>query len=77
MTLFDAQGRMIGKCLDTPNNFAAACVLCEDIAYGKVHYEFFGTTVRYADDPDIIDRMVFLANDDTALEYHKRKIKFY
>ena len=42
--LYNKDNEEIGTCLDTPNNFAVACMLNDNVQYGKAYYnlEFKG-----------------------------------
>lgn len=76
MFLFDKNGKEIGTCMDTPNSFAVACVMNSRVAYGKAHYQFFGTTVRKRDEKDNLDRVATYRNrrfESTKEEYDRLK----
>ena len=67
-------------CLDTPNNFAVACMLNDNVQYGKAYYQFFGETIKQRKDKDISDRisvyqkLVSLENKDTLEEINRHKL---
>lgn len=55
--LYDKDNNNIGNCLDTPNAFAYACLLNDNVVKGIAKYTYFEDNVRLANDPDIIDRI--------------------
>ena len=70
--LYDKKNNLVGECLDTPNNFAAACKIDSRIHKGVTHYQYFGDNERFANDEDIQSRIKWL-----NLSYHKQHIKIY
>ena len=44
--LYDKENNLIGSCMDTPNNFAVACLINAKVAYGKTYYPCFGEDIR-------------------------------
>lgn len=82
LMLFDAKGNEIGKCLDTPNAFAIACYLYDDISFGTAYYQYFGRTQRNRNDSDTAERIEMfrqcVKNGFTdTVEAMKRDIKMY
>lgn len=47
MFLYDKNDNQLGTCLDTPNNFAIACILNKNVHYGVAYYPLFGTNKKY------------------------------
>lgn len=56
--LYDKNNNNIGSCLDTPNAFAYACFLNDNVVKGVANYHLFGQSTRLAHDKDIIDRII-------------------
>lgn len=85
MTLYDVNNNYIGECLDTPNNFAVACLINDKVEYGKAWYQYFGEVIRSRHYEDISDRINIYKklsekkHIDTINEInkHKEMIKFY
>lgn len=60
MALFDKDNNIIGRCFDTPNAFAYACVLSDKVIKGKAYYKYFGddeATIRERNSEDNKERM--------------------
>lgn len=55
--LYDKDNKEIGTCLDTPNNFAVACMLNDNVQYGKAYYQFFGETIKQRKDKDTLEEI--------------------
>ena len=78
--LYDKNNKEIGTCLDTPNNFAVACMLNDNVQYGKAYYQFFGETIKQRKDKDILDRisvyqkLVSLEDKGTLEEINRHKL---
>lgn len=82
LVLTDNQDKQIGTCLDTPNNFAVACMLNDKVCKGKAHYQLFKTECKYRNDDDIQERIKSYEKfKDNILkqeyEHHKKFINFY
>lgn len=80
--LLDKNGSDIGRCLDTPNSFAVACMLSNKVVYGKTYYQYFPTKYHYKTDDDIQQRIKSYEKfKDTSLKEefnkHKQFIKIY
>lgn len=78
--LYNKDNEEIGTCLDTPNNFAVACMLNNNVQYGKAYYQFFGETIKQRKDKDISGRisiyqkLVNLEDKDTLEEINRHKL---
>ena len=78
--LYDKNNKEIGTCLDTPNNFAVACMLNDNVQYGKAYYQSFGETIKQRKDKDILDRisvyqkLVSLEDKGTLEEINRHKL---
>lgn len=80
LSLCDKNGRIIGECFDTPNAFACACYLNDNVEYGKVHYEFFGLSMRYKQ--DYLNEIALYAKQESNgniedINFLKREINFF
>ena len=62
--LYNKDNEEIGTCLDTPNNFAVACMLNDNVQYGKAYYQFFGETIK----------LVSLEDKGTLEEINRHKL---
>ena len=57
LSLYSADNKCLGYCLDTPNAFAYACFVNDKIKKGVAKYPLFDDTIRYADNEDIKGRI--------------------
>lgn len=46
MTLYNKKNNIIGSCMDTSNNFAVACLINQNVTYGKTYYQYFREEIR-------------------------------
>lgn len=77
--LYNDQNKIIGQCLDTPNAFAYACILNNNVVKGVAHYQYFGEELRFVNCDDIQNRIKVFANQIFDTDEIKQKffIKFY
>lgn len=77
--LYNDQNKIIGQCIDTPNAFAYACVLNNNIVKGVARYQFFGDECRYKNNNDIMERINIFAKQNLNINEIKQKffIDFY
>ena len=59
-TLFDKNNHVVGYCFDTPNAFAAACILNKEVIKMETFYQYFGKSVRTRNNKDIQERIKML-----------------
>lgn len=80
LSLYSKENKYIGTCLDTPNNFAVACMLNENIDYGKAYYLHFEDVIRKKNDTDILERISTYKKLEKKLQdeinTHKQTINF-
>lgn len=79
MALYDKKNIIIGSCMDTPNNFAVACLINPNVTYGKTYYQRFGEEIRTRESvQDRIDmyQQDIDSNDIEEINRHKMTINF-
>lgn len=74
--LYDNLNNLIGNCLDTPNAFAYACILNDNVYKGVANYTYCEDNIRYANDSDIIDRINAFKKFPMVLPRMKFQINF-
>lgn len=80
--LYDKDKKLLGECLDTPNSFAVACCINNNITYGKAYYQFFNDDIRKRNDKDNIERIIMfneLLKNNNIADFNsiKETIKWY
>lgn len=82
LLLYDKNKKLLGECLNTPNSFAVACYINNNIAYGRAYYQFFDDNIRKRNDKDNIERIDMLHallenNNVEDFNSIKKTIKWY
>ena len=75
--LYDIDNKCIGTCLDTPNAFAYACSLRNNIVKGIAIYAHFEDNFRMCNDVDIIERINYYKKHKLDNPYETFHLQFY